>query len=666
MSVFNNITYTLTDAEKFALICGMLLGLRLQDKTQPPQTLEMLTEPASLGGDDTIGIKVASVATDGPTMLRVPVSVKDVNIGYSGYTFLLKYPTNLCTVTSVQPGPFGAVTDYYIDTEAGEVYAYSILPPGTEYTQPMVLCYLYVTVTTQQNWLNIPLNLENGNFYDTNYCTLLKYVDNNLFFITPLSNQSGKILNNRGGDSGTAMPETEMINRLLPALQDSGRGATASPSMIALGTAVISNLSTFGVMAIYVNTAEDSGFYYNKFHLKVKLRREDLDEAAFVQAIGIDGWGFTTEITYDSEDNQYLEIVGERTTELIGNCTAGYIKFRTEANESTNIIVHNLVSEIINTITSETQEVIRGDGRICLETSVYLAPIESSSSTGWGSGAGSGTIATVPQGQTPTEADTNTAQKMQGSTGGGTEMTGQIYTDTEQVMEVDMGDGNKSFVYLEPGWNDIHLIIPTIYGRTKWVSNLTPKVKTSGYVLIPAGFNFRTFNNKAVRKGLSSPHLLDKFSFSDIYDVLKIERPVNTDIEEFNIQDFAALTKIEIQKKILDYLDEFEIEDDYDITVDSPVVPITADDILDEFNIEDFSEQTQQRVTIIAQNLIEEFGIDDVLDVLVYSPPVPITADDIDDEVTVEDLATSEKISVIITQHTERETFSIEDVIAIE
>ena len=45
MPEFNNIRYELNNGEKFALICGMLAGLRLQDKTQPPDQVTVTLEP---------------------------------------------------------------------------------------------------------------------------------------------------------------------------------------------------------------------------------------------------------------------------------------------------------------------------------------------------------------------------------------------------------------------------------------------------------------------------------------------------------------------------------------------------------------------------------------------------------------------------------------------
>ena len=75
MAEFNNIEYKLTDSEKFALICGMLAGLRLQDKTIPPDQVVVTLKPIGVNGTGTIGIMAVDVQYTGVNKIKIPVNI---------------------------------------------------------------------------------------------------------------------------------------------------------------------------------------------------------------------------------------------------------------------------------------------------------------------------------------------------------------------------------------------------------------------------------------------------------------------------------------------------------------------------------------------------------------------------------------------------------------
>ena len=610
MPEFNNIEYELTNGEKFALVCGMLAGLRLQDKTQPPSQVTVTLEPIGINGLGTIGLMAEDVQYTGVNKISIPVITHDVDTSYSGFSLLVSYDNGQIVINSISDGDFGTLQGTSIQSD--KAYTRCMLDKGKFKNEHCIMCWLNCTIVTPPTKGNpIEIKFENSTGYNPNYCSLLTWVLNETdgnyysYFITPTVNKGCKITSDE-------LPSNE--SNLGDETQTS---ALASPSLIAMGTTVIYP-GKQGLVPIYTNCNLNDDFVYNGFILKAVIPEKWLSILSEIGVGSTGEWTITYTIEYDTDGNLILNIIGSRDEAKADNSTVGFIRFfLSEEATSIECIVENAYSELTGPYGA--LGVIKGDGYIG-----YPPPPSGGGgsgygggSSGWGSGGGAG-----------------------GGSGGGTYGSGTIWSGSSQDIWIDMGGGNKYPIHLEPGYNDVNVWIPTIYPEDKWVET-TPTIEAPGYILIPGGFEWETTINPAAPLGLSSPRITERFEIKDVFDIEKItpEPPINLDeiLDEYNIVDINSLTVEEINILLQIFIDNFEINDTlkeeiiniivsdsdfsdnmelqdvFDIEKITPEPPINLDEILDEYNIVDINSLTVEEINILLQIFIDNFEINDTL-----------------------------------------------------
>ena len=554
MPEFNNIKQKLNDGEKFALVCGMLAGLKLQDKTLPPSQVTVTLEPIGVGGLGGIGLMASDVEYTGENIIRIPVVTHDVDREYSGFSLSVSYDNSRIAITSIDKGEFGDLQATSVGN--GKAYTRCMLDKGQFKKEPCIMCYLNCRIVdppTKGNPIELKFNSSSG--YDPNYCTLLTWVLNDIdseyysYFITPTVNQGCKITS-----------ETE-ANKTESNLGDSQQiSAKASPNLIALGTTYIEKGSQ-GLVPIYVNSNKEGAFAYNGFTLRALVSVDWLD---ILDEIGVEStgeWTLTYSRSYDSQGNLVLDIQGTREASKVDNSTVGFIRFKlSEEAEKINCDIINEHSELLNDGVSLS--VTKGNGYIYYPKT--YGPGSSSGGSG-GSGGGSGTNNSGSPGW-------GNGQGTGGGTGGGMRGSGTIWSATEQTIWIDLGNGNKYPVYLKPGFNNVEIWLPNILPEDMW-QETTPKIESEGYILIPGGFSWETIINPEAPLGLSSPRLTDRFEIKDLYNV-RIEQapiPINLDeiLDTFKMMDITKEELINVVISNQGLLDNFELEDFINIELEA-------------------------------------------------------------------------------------------------
>lgn len=634
MPEFNNINYELTNGEKFALICGMLAGLRLQDKTQPPDQVTVTLEPIGVNGLGTIGLMAEDVEYTGINKISIPVITHDVDTKYSGFSLLVSYNNSRIVINSITEGDFGTLQGTTIQN--GRAYTRCMLDPGKFKDEPCIVCWLNCTIITPPTRGNpIELNFENSTGYDPHYCSLLTWVKNETdgqyysYFITPTLNKGCKITSDK-------LPPN--VSNLGDETQSS---AIASPSLIAMGTTII-HPGTQGLIPIYTNCNLNDNFVYNGFILRAIIPAKWLD---ILSEIGIESTGeWTVSYTkeYDTAGNLVLNITGSRAEAKADNSTVGFIRFFLSATAtSIGCIVGNDYSELTGPYGA--LGVVKGDGSLYYPASARGGG-GGGGSTGWGSGGGAG-----------------------GGSGGGTYGSGTIWSGSSQDIWVDMGDGNKYPIHLEPGNNDVYIWIPAIYPEDQWIET-TPKIEAPGYILIPGGFTWETVIKPEAPLELSSPRITERFEIKDVFNIEKITPvpPINLDdiLDEYSIEDISSLTNKEITILLKDFVDNLEIQDSFSIDIDH--APTTYDETsIDELSIEDRTSQTLVNLNIINEPTEESMSLNDVIDIDIHRPPTTY------DEVSVEsmeinDATTNDALKCNISDQSERDNIEIQDISSID
>lgn len=584
MPEINNIKIELTDSEKFAFIAGLIAGLKLQDKNASPGEITVTLDPIGVNGLGTIGLMAEDIQYTGINKLRIPVVTHDVDIEYSGFSLLVSYNNSKIVINSIESGEFGELD--YTNINNGKAYARCMLPEGEFKNKPMIVCWLNCTIVSPPTSGNpIELKFENKTGYDPDYCTLLTWVLNEVdnkyysYFITPTVNKGCKIMTDKRDDTETSIGDEQQIS------------TNASPSLIAMGTTVIYP-GKQGLVPIYTNCNKNDNFPYNEFKLRAKVEDQWLSIISEIGVSGTGEWTLSKSESYDEQGNLILDIVGNRKEAKVDNSTAGFIRFLlAESATYIDCLVINEISQLING--DKSLDVIKGDGYIG-----YPPPKNGQGfgggSSGWGSGSGAG-----------------------GSTGGGMTGSGNIWSGSSQDIWVDLGNGNKYPVHLEPGDNNVNIWIPNIRPEDTW-EETTPSIEAPGYILIPGGFEWETNINPDAPLGLSSPRIIDRFEIKDVYDIEieTVEPPVDVDniIQEIKMMDFNDIDTINADILINEVIESFGIEDIFDIDIETlPIEPITYDEnAIDNINIEDTIKTTLVNLTIIDNPETEQLNLEDV------------------------------------------------------
>lgn len=638
MSEFNNIQYELNNGEKFALICGMLAGLRLQDKTQPPDQVTVTLEPIGVNGLGTIGLMAEDIKYTGINQLRIPVITHDVDREYSGFSLRVTYNSSQIVITSIDNGDFGTLQGTSIGS--GVAYTRCMLDKGQFKKEPVIVCWLNCIIVSPPTKGNpIELTFANSTGYDGNYCSLLTWVlnevDNNYYsyFITPTINKGCKITSDEIGSVTNNFGDEQQVS------------TTASPSLIAMGTIVIWP-GREGLVPIYTNCNKKDDFIYNGFILKAIIPAKWLD---ILEEIGIEStgeWTLSYTKSYNNSGDLVLDITGSRSEAKADNSTVGFIRFLLSiAAVSIACLLENNYSELTGPYGA--LGVIKGDGYLG-----YPPPPSGTGggsggfglgSSGWGSGAGVG-----------------------GGTGGGMVGSGNIWSGTDQDIWIDIGNGNKYPIHLEPGNNDVHFWVPNIRPEDIW-EETTPKIEAPGYILIPGGFEFETIINPEAPLGLSSPRIIDRFEIKDVFDIEKItpETPINLDeiLDEYNIVDINSLTVEEINILLQVFIDNFEIND----TLKEEIINIIVSDsdFSDNMELQDiFDIDIEHPPTTYDEANIDELSLEDAISTTLVNLSIINTPNE--EPMELEDLTSQEALKCNIIDHPEIEEIGMEDFYDIE
>ena len=584
MPEFNNIKYELNNGEKFALICGMLAGLKLQDKTQPPSQLTVTLEPIRVNGLGCIGLMSPDVKYEDNRVITIPVTTHDVDREYSGFSLNVSYDCNRVNITKVTAGDFGELQVTRL--EEGKAYVGAMLDEGKFIKEPCIVCWLHCYIIDEPTINNpIELKFNNSTGSDINYCSLLTWVQNDIdkkyysYFITPTVNKGCKIVS-----------DIEKTENNLGDTQEIA--AESSPSSIALGTARIEPGKT-ALIPIYTNCNKEHNLAYNKFKLIAHIPVEYINIVSESVIQGVDEWTLEAERYYDKDGNYIMEITGTREEYKVDNSTAGFIRFGLALGvTSLSCYIRNTYSELIGE--SESLGVYKGDG--------YLYYSEKS---------------LMPEGGT--EVIEGSASLGSGGASGGLSGSGKIYSGGSQTIWISLDNGNKYPIYLEPGWNDVVIFIPNIIPEDMWIeTNIT--IESDGYILIPGGFEWQVDIKQDAPLGLSSPRITDRFEFKDIYDILKEtpEPPINLDeiLDTFNMVDMSKqeLLNIIINDKVLS--SNFELQDF--INIDIEHAPAVFDKVFsDNLEIVDVSLTTTLNVDIKDEPEKEIEEITDVINIFI-------------------------------------------------
>lgn len=549
MPEFNNIKYDLNDGEKFALVCGMLAGLRLQDKTRPPSKVIVNLEPIGVGGLGGIGLMASDIYYDGNNKISIPILTHDVDREYSGFSLLVSYDNSRIVVNSVSEGEFGSLDITRI--ESGKTYVGAMLDEGEFKKEPCIVCYLNCTILDPPTKGNpIEIKFENGSGYDINYCSLLTWVlnetDNNYYsyFITPTVNTGCLI---------TSDEEKKVENNLM---EEQVVAAEASPSLIDIGESYIEpGLSA--AVPIYTNINTQNNVWYNRFNTTFMIPKDYVDIIHILYMKGIGGWELTYESDYDDEGNLIVQVQGDKEEAITGYAAPGFILFSASlfGVEKIDCLIKNIYSEVSGPY--NTLEVLPCDGYLYYPTKSDNDPNNDKNNNN-------------------NNNNNNIPNKNY------IDGNGKIYSSTAQIIFINVGDSIKYPVVLEPGWNDVHIHIPIIRPDDVW-EETTITIESEGYILIPGGFEWEIIVSPEAPLGLSSPRLLDRFEIKDVYDILQEVKPIPVDLDgifdNIKLVDEIKTDLLKVAQRVFDGIDEAMLEDLLSIDIETtPREPMIFDE----------------------------------------------------------------------------------------
>lgn len=242
----------------------------------------------------------------------------------------------------------------------------------------------------------------------------------------------------------------------------------------------------------------------------------------------------------------------------------------------------------------------------------------------------------------------------------------EIYSSGGYIT-ISPGPGLPSIrIWTHPGINKINIKIPivSIDGQNTVVIN--PSIKASGYVLVPAGFNFFLYKKKKQIKQLNnSKTVLDSFMIFDFVETHKENSGViidsDTILDNINIIDSVDNKNIPINISKNLQKEAFDVYDisDYDLKI--PVKPVNVDDILDSTDVIDSVDNKNISVNISKNSKSEALDVNDVSDYYLKIPVKPVNLDGFNDSVKVSDTLETKKQTVNLSHHTSGDTVELAD-----
>lgn len=143
---------------------------------------------------------------------------------------------------------------------------------------------------------------------------------------------------------------------------------------------------------------------------------------------------------------------------------------------------------------------------------------------------------------------------------------GTIWSDTEQDIDIDYGNGIVERKHLKPGWNDVDIDIPLMSG-SNFTGDINLRFTFPSFVLLDWGF---TFEAKSSAKAPPIPPTYSNTETFVIKDIMSI------DIEAGGIPEY-------------DFIDGFRIEDTHDVEIEQ-VPRVYNPDLMDEIYLVDLND----------------------------------------------------------------------------
>lgn len=204
-----------------------------------------------------------------------------------------------------------------------------------------------------------------------------------------------------------------------------------------------------------------------------------------------------------------------------------------------------------------------------------------------------------------------------GGTGGGGSGVGgggPMWSDSDQLIWIQVDDGAKYPVWLEPGWNDVHFWIPSIYPDDVWI-DAPIIIEAPGYILIPAGFEWEVVTSPNAPEKLGNQKMSDRLRFVDIYDIeiQEVPKPIDLDniIDEIKFEDFITSEIINTSSIDTSEIEELTFEDFHQIEIELP--PFSGEyNHIDEISFEDVNKVELINTTILNSDNVEQLGIEDI------------------------------------------------------
>ena len=536
--------FNFTDNQWYCFICGLYSGLRLRqidyEYDVPEFEYGANIKPITSNVSATIGLQIGKVlGKQGDTVL-VPVFTHDVNTAYSGFTARISYDTSRLRILTIvssgfaSVGPVGSGADIEYQISSGVIQVVCTFDYGVSITQAKDLFYIQCLVTGEV-YKGDPATLRfvNGGFTNMNFTTMLTYIvvgtEPVLFFITPLNNINGGIYSE--------------LSRTEVKLEASSAAPSWADSVVQGGYANIlpGQTGSFYVYAVVRYDPElGAAFPFDELRCGVSVG----SDAVIMDARLINGTGSYSNATFVQNptcEGGFSGIMMEVTVR---------VREDTEYHKVPDSIpIHPTFGILRNYATGDTYNLKTVDGYI------------------------------------------NTVPPRTG--GGGVVVSGKVWASGEGEIQIGIGpndnapgDGEMDImgptVPVQPGWNDITVVIPgSILPGISGSGSVEPpgdngyditiSVPDGTYIFIPVGgFQWVIISPdkpeppSAIKETFKKAHF-DGLKFRDEI-VVQLEQghePTNIDglIDEIEFTDYQ-LTEIQVLEPVYSNInDEIEIVD---------------------------------------------------------------------------------------------------------
>ena len=665
--------YTLNPGERFALICGMLSGLKL-GSTSSRDKVNVVLKPIGVGGSGKIGLGADDIEyVEGTSTYSIPIYTHDVDVDYAGFTMRLQFDSSKVRVNSITSANIGDLDYVYINNGDGWCYARRLAPKPTMYKGSRIVCYVNVTVL-------IPLEENDsvefsfvydglGNDETTNLLAWL-YVeeiqDYHWYYITPTINPSFKIL-------GTVKANKGVIDQTESSITEVG-------SYIGLQNAYLQKTLDVqpALLGIAFNGAKKDEFAYNSVDFDIVLNATDVLTYGGLDSIIAridantgypDKWDvklFGPYIYKDNEGNNtdfvywhvscHLFMATMLKTQL-GQDTSGAVRFLVNLPSIDESFRWDIPCMNCYLGVSDYNEWLRKlqgiiDGNISPDNS------QSSNTAPDGAFSPSGAyFSKVPN------KDGAIVYNMPGSGGGwgigdggyiggggggagGIGVSGTISSGSNQTIWIGGPGGVWIPVELKPGDNKVDVWFPLV-GDEDSYEDIVIEVIAPGYIYIPGGFTFTIFNDPTIPLPFPQRMYLDRIKFGDVLGIeLETQpdpsEPVAIDglLDTLNYRDFTSSDRVITTTDFKDVLESLKFDDDVDVEL----VPIITEylDYLEGIQFADFISIDGLAPPIDLDGLLSKLGLSDFIS-LDFSPLVQKTSKSSESQITEEVMVLDKK-----------------------